>query len=183
MPGSRSSMVRGFTFGTVARGSHAGRWRTGTRLPGCCGLMAAMCVLGTERSLRRLTACDVVVGTSCIMQRRWFDSGYRFASAPGCLCRIVLPFYAKGKSDPEVVSVLFPGVMVCESRSRRSAHSWRFSCLRSWWSHEEIGHYVYEPLVSGSSCSLSGVLFMTQCLVQQWVDALRQLLCFGRFSL
>ena len=61
---------------TVARGSHAGRWRTGTGLPGCCGLMAAMCVLGTGRSLRRLTACDVVVGTSCIMQRRWYDSGY-----------------------------------------------------------------------------------------------------------
>ena len=38
--------------------------------------MAAMCVLETGRSLRRLTACDVVVGTSCIMQRRWFDSGY-----------------------------------------------------------------------------------------------------------
>ena len=31
-----------------------------------------VCVLGTGRSLRRLTACDVVVGTSCIMQRRWF---------------------------------------------------------------------------------------------------------------
>ena len=24
------------------------------------------------------------------------------------------------------------------------------------WSHVEIGHYVHEPLVSGSSCSLSG---------------------------
>ena len=41
-----------------------GRWRTGARLPGCCGLMAAMCVLGMVRSTRRLTACDVVVGMS-----------------------------------------------------------------------------------------------------------------------
>ena len=32
-------------------------------LPGGCGLMAAMCVLGMVRSSRRLTACDVVVGT------------------------------------------------------------------------------------------------------------------------
>ena len=33
-------------------------------LPGGCGLMADMCVLGMVRSSRRLTACDVVVGTS-----------------------------------------------------------------------------------------------------------------------
>ena len=39
---------------------HAGIWRMGTRLPGCCGLMAAMCVMGMVRSTRRLTACDVV---------------------------------------------------------------------------------------------------------------------------
>ena len=38
------------------------------------------------------------------------------ASAPGCLCRIVLPSYAKGNSDPEVVSVLLSGVLVCGSR-------------------------------------------------------------------
>ena len=76
-------------------------------------------------------------------------------SAPRCLCRIVLPFYVKGNSDPAVVSVLLPGV-VCESRSWRSVHSRHFSCLPSLWSHVEIGHYVYEPLVSGSSCSLSG---------------------------
>ena len=38
------------------------------------------------------------------------------ASAPGCLCRIVLPYYAKENSDPEVVSVLLSGVLVCESR-------------------------------------------------------------------
>ena len=40
----------------------------------------------------------------------WFDSDTWSASAPGCLCRVVLPFYA------EVVSVLQPGVLVCVSR-------------------------------------------------------------------
>ena len=65
-------------------------------------------------------------------------------------------FYVKVNSDPEVVSVLLPGVLVCESRSWRSVHSRHFSCLPSWWSHEEIGHYVHEPLVSDSFCSLSG---------------------------
>ena len=64
------------------------------------------------------------------------------ASAPGCLCRIVLPFHVKMNSDPAVVSVLLPGVLVCESRSWRSVHSRHFSCLPSWWSHVEIGHYV-----------------------------------------
>ena len=45
--------------GTAARERHAGKWRTDTGLPGGCGLMATM-----VRSSRRLTACDVVVGTS-----------------------------------------------------------------------------------------------------------------------
>ena len=54
---------------------HAGDWRTDTCLPGVCGPMAAICVLGMVRSSRRLMARDVVVGTSCIMQRRWLLLG------------------------------------------------------------------------------------------------------------
>ena len=48
---------------------HAGEWRTDTGLPGVCGPMAAFCVLEMVR------ARDVVVGTSCIMQRRWLLLG------------------------------------------------------------------------------------------------------------
>ena len=52
-------------MGTETRVRHAGKWRTDTGLPGGCGLMAAMCVLGMVRSSRRLTACDVVVVRPC----------------------------------------------------------------------------------------------------------------------
>ena len=55
---------QGLIIGTAARERHAGKWRTGTGLPGGCGLMAATSVLGMVRSSRRLTACDVVVGMS-----------------------------------------------------------------------------------------------------------------------
>ena len=43
------------------------RWTNGSWIRAflvCCGLMAAMCVLGMVRSTRRLTACHVVVGLS-----------------------------------------------------------------------------------------------------------------------
>ena len=41
----------------------------------------------------------------------------------------------------------------------------------------------HEPLVSSSPVRCLGVLFSAQCLVQQWVHAMRQLLVFGQFSL
>ena len=54
---------------------HAAEWKLDTGRPGVCGPMAATCVLGMVRSSRRLMARDVVVGTSCIMQRRWLLLG------------------------------------------------------------------------------------------------------------
>ena len=42
---------------------------------------------------------------------------------------------------------------------------------------------IYEPLVSGSPVRCLGVLFLAQCLVQQWVHAMRQLLFFRQFFL
>ena len=39
-----------------------------------------------------------------------------------------------------------------------------------------IGHYVHEPLAVPVRCL--GLLFMAQCLVRQWVHAMRQLLVF-----
>ena len=63
--GSWSSLVTGLAIGIAARRRHAGRWRIATCLACGCGLMAAMSVLGTGRSSRRLTTRDVVVGTSC----------------------------------------------------------------------------------------------------------------------
>ena len=57
---------------------------------------------------------DAVVELLCwCLVRQWIHVP---ASAPGCLSRVILLFYAKGNSDPEVVSVLLSGVLVCESR-------------------------------------------------------------------
>ena len=97
---------------------------------------------------------------------------------PGCLCRIVLPFFVKMNSDPAVVSVLLRGVLVCESRSWSSVHSRHFSCLPSWWSHVEIRHYVTSPLYLAVPVRCLGLPFVAQCLVRRWVHAMRQVLVF-----
>ena len=52
----------------------------------------------------------------------WFDNGYMVCVSAWVLVPYCT-FYVMGNSDPEVVSVFLPGLMVCESRSRRSVHS------------------------------------------------------------
>ena len=46
----------------------------------------------------------------------WFDSGYMVCVSSWVLVPYCFLFYTKENWDPEVVSVLLPGVLVCESR-------------------------------------------------------------------
>ena len=73
-------------------------------------------------------------------------------------------------SDPAVVSVLLPGVLVCESRSWKTVHSGHFSCL-PW----KLDITFTSPLYLAVPVRCLGLPFMAQCLVQQWVHAVRQL--------
>ena len=84
----------------------------------------------------------------------WYDSGYMvcvsaWALVPYCI------FYMKGNTDPEVVSVLLSGVsgitLNGEVRTVGPSAVFLVFALGIW-------TLRYEPLVSGSSCSLFGVL-------------------------
>ena len=98
---------------------HAGIWRMGTRLPGCCGLMAAICVLEMVRSTRRLTACDV--GTAV---HTWSASVLE-------LLPYFSSFYAKDNSDPEVVGLLF-GVRITLNGEVCTVCPQCLPCFRTW---------------------------------------------------
>ena len=95
---------------------------------------------------------------SCFV-RQWIH-GLRQSRS---LCRIFLLFYAKENLDPEVVGLLFG---VSESRSmEKCAQSLSVFPVFAL----EIWTLRYEPLVSGSSCSLFGCTFLAQCLVRLWI--------------
>ena len=84
------------------------------------------------------------------------------------LCRIFLLFYAKENSDPEVVGLLF-GVFANPLNGEVC------TVFLSVFPVFALGIWTlrYEPLVSGSSCSLFGCTFLAQCLVRLWIHVLR----------
>ena len=101
-----------------------------------------------------------LAGVSCLV-RQWIH-GLRQSRS---LCRIFLLFSAKENLDPEVVGLL-SGVSANHAEWR-SVHS--LSSASSLFFALGIWTLRYEPLVSGSSCSLFGCTFLAQGLVRLWI--------------
>ena len=92
------------------------------------------------------------------------------ASAPGCLCRIFLLFYAKEKSDPEVVGLALWRVGLRITLNGEVCTVDTSVAFRAGGRTWNLDITFTSPLYLAVPVRCLGVLFLAQCLVQLLLD-------------